>query len=527
MGTYAFKLPDIGEGVVEAEITAWHVAPGDRVEEDQPLADAMTDKATIELTSPVDGVVRTVACEEGEMVAVGAELVVFDVENGASPSAEPETPAEEPDDDVQAARAPGSGPGTTGGSYDFKLPDIGEGVVEAEITAWHVAVGDQVDEDDPLADAMTDKATIELTSPVAGTVVMVAGEEGDTLAVGATLVRFAVEGDGDAAPAEAAASSAPLAPVPVVTPGNRPMADRDAPPPVRGGARPLASPAVRRRAKDAGLDLSAASPTGREGNVTHADLDALETALAAPAIPDPVPGETRLKVIGLRRKIAQSMEASKRTIAHFTYVDEIDVTELEALRKRTNARHANHPDRPKLTVLPFIIRALAQTLADWPQFNAHYMDGSEGYPGGHIAQFADLNLGIATQTDNGLVVPVIQKAQSLSVWQLAEEIARLAGGARDNKLGPADFQGATTTLTSLGPLGGIVTTPVVNKPEVAIFGPNKIRPKLEMRDGDVVERQVMNFSVSCDHRVIDGYDAAQMVQDFKARLQDPMEMFLV
>ncbi|MGB6319125.1 MAG: dihydrolipoamide acetyltransferase family protein, partial [Litorimonas sp.] len=274
------------------------------------------------------------------------------------------------------------------------------------------------------------------------------------------------------------------------------------------------------------LDLSAATPTGRDGNVTQADLDALETALATPAVPDPVEGETRLKVIGLRRKIAQSMSVSKRTIAHFTYVDEIDVTELEALRKRTNAKTAG-TDRPKLTVLPFIIRALAQTLADWPQFNAHYMDGSEGYPGGHIAQFADLNLGIATQTDNGLVVPVIQSAQSLSIWQLADEIARLANGARDNQLGPADFQGATTTLTSLGPLGGIVTTPVVNKPEVAIFGPNKIRPKLEMRDENVVERLVMNFSVSCDHRVIDGYDAAQMIQDLKRRLQDPMELFLL
>ncbi|MGB6229931.1 MAG: dihydrolipoamide acetyltransferase family protein, partial [Litorimonas sp.] len=274
------------------------------------------------------------------------------------------------------------------------------------------------------------------------------------------------------------------------------------------------------------LDLSAAAASGRDGNVTHADLDTLEKALATPAVPDPVPGETRLKVIGLRRKIAQSMEASKRTIAHFTYVDEIDVTELEALRKRTNAKHADDPSRPKLTVLPFIIRALAQAMADWPQFNAHYMDGSEGYPGGHISQFADLNLGLATQTDTGLVVPVIQRAQTLSIWQLAQEIARLANGARDNRLKPSDFQGATTTLTSLGPLGGIVTTPVVNKPEVAIFGPNKIRPKLELRGGEVVERQVMNFSVSADHRVIDGYDAAQMVQDIKRKLQDPVGMFL-
>ncbi|GLQ19761.1 2-oxo acid dehydrogenase subunit E2 [Algimonas porphyrae] len=512
MGTYRFKLPDIGEGVVEAEITAWHVAPGETVEEDQPLADAMTDKATIELTSPVDGVVRTVACEEGEMVAVGADLVVFDTdgeEAEAHPAASADSPSPEP-----AVKAASGGQGT----YDFKLPDIGEGVVEAEITAWHVAVGDSVEEDDPLADAMTDKATIELTSPVSGTVTMVAGDEGDTISVGATLVSFAVEGIGNTEPEPEKPSPAPVAgtsrdvtdkptKAPAIKAEDRPIVNR-----------PLAAPAVRKRARDAGLDLSQARATGSQGQVTHADLDLLETAL------EPAPGETRIKVIGLRRKIAQSMAESKRTIAHFTYVDEIDVTDLEALRKRANAKFADAisaGERPKLTVLPFIIRALAMTLKDWPQFNARYHDDL-----GHISQFSDINLGIATQTDIGLVVPVIQQAQTLSIWDMAREIARLANGARDNQLKPSDFQGATTTLTSLGPLGGIVTTPVVNKPEVAIFGPNKIRPKLELRDGAVVERMVMNFSVSCDHRVIDGYDAASMIQELKARLQDPIEMFL-
>ena len=516
MRTFRFKLPDIGEGVVEAEITAWHVAVGDTVEEDQPIADAMTDKATVELTSPVDGVVRTVACEEGDTLAVGAVLVEFETEG--DDAAEDEAPAEEP--------APAPSP--AGGTYEFKLPDIGEGVVEAEITAWHVAVGDTVDEDDPLADAMTDKATIELTSPVAGIVTEVAGEEGDTVAVGSVLVRFAVEGAGNAAPLDEGPSPAPVAgalskasskdasggdgggQIPATSAGDGAR--------VKDKARPLASPAVRKRARDAGIALRDVTPTGAQGNVTHADLDALESTL------QPADGETRIKVIGLRRKIAQSMEASKRTIAHFTYVDEIDVTELEAFRKRANAKSGE--DKPKLTVLPFIIRALAATLQDWPQFNAHYHDGETGRPGGYISQFSDLNLGLATQTDTGLVVPVIQRAQTLTVWQMADEIARLANGARDNQLKPEDFQGATTTLTSLGPLGGIVTTPVVNKPEVAIFGPNKIRPKLEMRDGEVVERLVMNFSVSADHRVIDGYDAAQMVQDLKARLQDPVLLFL-
>lgn len=519
MGTYRFKLPDIGEGVVEAEITAWHVTPGETVEEDQPLADAMTDKATIELTSPVDGVVRTVACEEGESVAVGADLVVFDIEGGSEEAA-----AEHAADSVPTATPAAAVPTSGSGTYEFKLPDIGEGVVEAEITAWHVKVGDTVEEDDPLADAMTDKATIELTSPVNGTITAVAGDEGDMVAVGATLVQFAVEADGNTEPA--ATSSGP-APAPLAQKPSSDAVQRstkiDPPSRSSGVTRPLASPAVRKRARDAGLDLSAAKATGAAGQITHADLDLLTTAL------EPVEGETRIKVIGLRRVIAQRMQESKRHVAHFTYVDEIDVTEMEEFRKRANSKFANDPTRSKLTVLPFIIRALAATLKDWPQFNALYQDGSEGLNAGggnYISQFSDLNLGIATQTDIGLVVPVLRRAQTLSIWEMSNEIARLANGARDNQLSPADFQGATTTLTSLGPLGGIVTTPVVNRPQVAIFGPNKIRPKLELHNGEVVERKVMNFSVSCDHRVIDGFDAASMIQDLKRRLEDPLEMFL-
>jgi 2-oxoisovalerate dehydrogenase E2 component (dihydrolipoyl transacylase) len=275
----------------------------------------------------------------------------------------------------------------------------------------------------------------------------------------------------------------------------------------------LASPAVRREAKKKGLDLTLAKATGKDGEVTHADLALLEKTFE---IED---GETRIKIIGLRRVIAQRMQEAKRNIPHFTYVEEIDVTELEALRKRANAKKAE--DKPKLTVLPFIIRALAATLKDWPQFNARYMDDA-----GYVSQFSDLNLGIATQTDNGLIVPVLKKAQTLSIWQLAEEITRLAEGARNNKLGTEELTGATTSLTSLGPLGGLVTTPVINRPEVAIFGPNKIRPKLVMDNGEVTERLVMNFSISCDHRVIDGYDAAAMIADMKHLLEDPLFMFL-
>ena len=399
------------------------------------------------------------------------------------------------------------------GEYRFKLPDIGEGVVEAEITAWHVKLGDTVSEDDPLADAMTDKATIELTSPVDGVISMVACEEGEMLAVGADLVVLTVEGEGNV---DAAPETTPQPPIAPTKAPPKPKTSKSKPiskPAPKASGKALASPAVRKRAKAAGLDLTQANASGKDGQVTHADLDLLEKSFV---LQD---DETRIKVIGLRRVIAQRMQESKRHIPHFTYVEEIDVTALEALRKRANNKKSE--DKPKLTVLPFIIRALASTLEDWPQFNARYMDEA-----GYVSQFADLNLGIAAQTDNGLIVPVLKQANRLSIWDMAAQITRLAEGARTNKLSPEDLNGATTTLTSLGPLGGIVTTPVINRPEVAIFGPNKIRRKLFLENGEIEERLVMNFSVSCDHRVIDGYDAARMMQDMKAMLEDPAMMFL-
>jgi len=399
-------------------------------------------------------------------------------------------------------------------SFIFKLPDIGEGVVEAEITAWHVTLGDEVSEDDPIADAMTDKATIELTSPVDGTVSALGCAEGDMLPVGAMLATFKVTGE---TPVEIEQSDTKsLNSKPETSSKKSVQSPQSVPvlPPAVRTEKVLASPAVRRRAREAGLNLNDATPTGASGQVTHIDLDRLEQAL------EPLEGETRVKVIGLRRVIAQRMQEAKRHIPHFTYVDEIDMTALEALRKRANEKASEV--NPKLTVLPFIIRAMALTMRDWPQFNARYDDGA-----GHISQFSQLNLGLATMTDKGLIVPVIKDVGTLSIWDMALEIARLSRGARENKLSTDDLTGATTTLTSLGPLGGIVTTPVINRPEVAIFGPNKIRPHLVLKNGEVTERQVMNFSISCDHRVIDGYDAAAMMQDLKAYLEDPTIMFLI
>ncbi|WP_409433105.1 dihydrolipoamide acetyltransferase family protein [Litorimonas sp. RW-G-Af-16] len=426
------------------------------------------------------------------------------------------------------------------GIYRFKLPDIGEGVVEAEITSWHVKLGDTVEEDQPLADAMTDKATIELTSPVDGVIKTIACEEGDMLAVGADLVVLEIEGDGeddDAEETEAAEAPtpkpAPLENKSTATPPPVPTAPR------RTSDKVQASPAVRKRADAMNIDLADVPHAG--ARIEHSDLDAfllseredakLTSTQSAPAAPPEKPaaakaeshlaeGETRIKVIGLRRVIAQRMQEAKRHIPHFTYVEEIDVTALEAFRARTNEKSADN--KPKLTVLPLIIRALAETLKDWPQFNALYQDEA-----GYVSRFEDINLGIATQTDQGLIVPVLKRAQTLSMWQMANEIARLAEAARTNTLSTEDLKGATTTLTSLGPLGGIVTTPVINRPEVAIFGPNKIRKTLALEDGEIVERKVMNFSISCDHRVIDGYDAAAMMAELRARLEDPARIFLL
>jgi 2-oxoisovalerate dehydrogenase E2 component (dihydrolipoyl transacylase) len=446
------------------------------------------------------------------------------------------------------------------GTYLYKLPDIGEGVVEAEITAWHVAVGDTVSEEDPIADAMTDKATIELTSPVDGVIKSMACEEGDMLAVGAVLVSLEIEGAGnDQGETDVPAVKDKPEPEPKQTAPELALSPAPSPAPkidkpiTRGlsGGKVQASPAVRDRAARLNIDLAVVPTAGPR--VTHADLDAYLTAGApivhtgqdtsssqmqsspalslstssdakrqeTPSSADlALPGETRQKVIGLRRVIATRMAESKRNIPHFTYVEEMDVTALEALRGRMNKLKTE--EKPKLTVLPFIIRALAVTLIDWPQFNARYEDEK-----GYVSRFEDLNLGIAAQTDGGLIVPVLQAAQSKSVWELAIEIARLADAARTNQLSTNDLSGATTTLTSLGPLGGIVTTPVINRPEVAIFGPNKIREKLVLNGGDVTARKVMNFSVSCDHRVIDGYDAAKMMQDLKARIEDPTSIFVL
>ncbi|MBS0499524.1 MAG: 2-oxo acid dehydrogenase subunit E2 [Burkholderiaceae bacterium] len=428
------------------------------------------------------------------------------------------------------------------GIYVIRVPDIGEGIAEVELVAWHVQPGDAVVEDQHLADVMTDKATVEVPSPMHGKVLALGGSPGQVMAVGAELVRLEVEGAGNLkdeekkqapagiSPAPAApvtiATAVPAAPAPAPTPP-APARSPATPPPTRvaraEGERPLAAPSVRRRALDMGVDLRRVHGSGPAGRIEHADLDAFAAGGGQPATAGSPyverHGEEPVPVIGLRRKIAQKMQEAKRRIPHFSYVEEVDVTELEALRAQLNARHG--AQRGKLTLLPLLVRALVLALRDFPQINARYDDEA-----GVVTRFAPVHLGVATQTDGGLMVPVLRHAEALDLWACAAGIARVAEGAKSGKLGRDALAGSTITLTSLGALGGIVSTPVINHPEVAIVGVNRIVERPMLRGGQVVERQLMNLSSSFDHRVVDGMDAARFIQAVRALLETPALLFV-
>jgi 2-oxoisovalerate dehydrogenase E2 component (dihydrolipoyl transacylase) len=421
--------------------------------------------------------------------------------------------------------------------FNFRLPDIGEGIAEAEIVAWHVKVGDRIEEDANLADMMTDKATVEMESPVSGTVIEVAGDVGDMIAIGATLA--VIEVDGEESEAEAveeridAETPDASAPSPLRDEGrgegrseHRTEARTEAPLPLTPALLPekegektvLASPAVRARAVDLGIDLSHVKPS-EDGRLRHADLDAYLRYSTGQGfgVPAPARPDEAIKVIGMRRRIAENMAASKRHIPHFTYVEEIDVTALEAMRADLNA---NRGDKPKLTMLPLLIVALCKAVPGFPMINARYDDEA-----GIVTRSGAVHLGMATQTEAGLMVPVIRDAQAKNVWQLAREIVRLADAARSGKATSAELTGGTLTVTSLGALGGIATTPVINRPEVAIVGPNRVIERPVIRDGEIAVAKLMNLSISCDHRVVDGWDAASFVQAVRKLLETPVLLF--
>ncbi|WP_380785439.1 dihydrolipoamide acetyltransferase family protein [Sphingomonas sp. R86521] len=458
MARFTFKLPDIGEGISEAEIVAWHVAIGDRVEEDQGLADMMTDKATVEMESPVSGVVIELAGEVGDQVSIGAALVVIETDAVVADDAE---------------------------------------VVAAPLTPAQVETAEQYEAENPGVEEV----------------------------VGATPSPLRGEGRGEGQPQAETPATAPTphpSPLPAGEKEQKPSAT-----PAIGAeqkAHALASPAVRARARDLGIDL--ASVKTDADRVRHSDLDAYLRYGSGEGYHAPNASRARadvpVKVIGMRRRIAENMAASKRAIPHFTYVDEIDVTALEAMRADLNA---NRGGRPKLTMLPLMMVAICKTIPDFPMMNARYDDEA-----GIVTRHGQVHMGMAAQTDAGLTVPVIRDAQDRNVWQLATEITRLAEAARAGKLVPNEMGGGTITVTSLGPLGGIATTPVINRPEVAIIGPNKIVERPVFRDNgrggdDIIRAKLMNLSISCDHRVVDGWDAASFVQGLKKYLETPVLLF--
>jgi 2-oxoisovalerate dehydrogenase E2 component (dihydrolipoyl transacylase) len=406
--------------------------------------------------------------------------------------------------------------------YEFKLPDLGEGMVESEIGEWFIKVGDQVTEEDAVCTMMTDKAAVELSSPVSGKVIRLAGEPGDIVAVGAAVVVFETDAK------SAAASTAPATPPPENVGGpsgpKKPAVDMEDAAPVTD--RVMTSPAVRRRAKEAGIELQNVPGTGAGGRITRKDFEAYVGGsvaavggASAPVAAKAAPTTKEIKVIGLRRIIAERMATATREIPHFTYVEEIDITELEALRKHLNSKNADPAQR--LTPLPFLGLALIRALREFPQCNTTY-DKDRNI----LIQHGPVHLGVATQTNDGLKVPVVHNADALSLQQLAGEIRRVSEAARDNSITRNELSGSTITITSLGKLGGIVSTPVINQPEVGIIAVNRAVERPVVLNGQVDIRLMMNLSSSFDHRFVDGYDAAAMIQRIREMLEHPAMIFL-
>ena len=403
--------------------------------------------------------------------------------------------------------------------FVFKLPDLGEGTVEAEIAEWMVRVGDKVLEEDPVCAMLTDKAAVELPAPVSGTIVSLAGEEGDTVAVGSPLIVFETSEQAQTGP-DAGDTAQDVEETPVAD--VEPAAPSEAPEPAAATGKVATSPSIRARAREAGVDLTQVPGTGPRGRILKSDFETFLASGEAPALvaaPAKRSGTTEIKVIGLRRKIAERMAKSASEIPHFTYVEEVDVTALESLRQHLNSKKAE--GEAKLTPLAFLGMALARVLREFPQCNALYDDSRNV-----VVRHEAVHLGIASQTDDGLKVPVVKNAEALSLEQMANEIRRVSTAARDNSASRDELSGSTITITSLGKLGGIVSTPVINQPEVAIIGVNRAVDRPVVIDGRVEVRTMMNLSSSFDHRFVDGYDAAAMIQKLKDLLEQPATIFI-
>ncbi len=604
MAALEFKLPDIGEGIAEGEIVKWLVKEGDVVKEHQAIVEVMTDKATVEIPSPAPGTITALKAKEGATVPVGSVIFTLDTaaaaKNGASakpapaasgsaapapatpapatkgtqPIAEPAKPASKSGEGhatptsggkptntttpvsagADGGKASSSGAPAAGGkTIEFKLPDIGEGIAEGEIVKWLVKAGDSVKEHQAIVEVMTDKATVEVPAPAAGTITELLAKEGATVPVGTVIYKLATAGAAPAAaPAPAAsakATSSQAAPARAAAPAERVGASSgsaSSSSASNGSARVssadskvLAVPSARRVARELGIDLGSVPATGRGGIVRRADVEAFAQSSAgtgssstesapaksaptsAPRTPVGVPAgerETRIPFRGVRRKISEAMVRSKFTAAHFTVVEELDVTEL--VRLRETAKSLGQEQGIKVTYMPFIMKATALALAKYPMLNAHLDEKTE-----EIVQFGYVNLGIAMDTDNGLIVPVVKEVQAKGILQLAVELGELAERTKQGKVKPDDLRGSTFSITNAGNIGGIMATPIINFPDVAILGVHRLMKRpgvVETPQGDKIEvRQYMNLSCSVDHRLADGADGARFLVYMKRLLENP------
>ncbi|HEX8654094.1 MAG TPA: dihydrolipoamide acetyltransferase family protein [Allosphingosinicella sp.] len=488
MARFEFKLPDIGEGIAEAEIVAWHVHVGDRVEEDQQLADMMTDKATVEMESPVAGTVLEVAGAVGDQIPIGSVLVVIETEGAASQEGDQTDGSGARTDDVPLAD--GMVDATAGLEAAVPSTDV-EANERRETGERRRGDRRQAPRDDD------DRRQGEWRAK--------AGKGGGAVTSAGEAVGFNPQPDPPKDKGSLVADAGDLV-------GLNPQPE----PPGKDKLHVLASPAVRARARDLGIDLSQVKTSG--DRIRHSDLDAylLYSGGGVSRGGGARRQDETVKVVGLRRRIAENMQEAKRRIPHFTLVEEFDVTALEQTRAMMNADRGGNP---KLTLLPYLITAMARTLADYPQLNTLYDDDANV-----LTRSGAVHMGMATQTPNGLMVPVIRNADRLGIWDIAREILRLSEAARTGKAAREELSGSTITISSLGPMGGIASTPVINRPEVAIVAVNKVEDKVVPIEGELEIRKRMNLSLSCDHRVVDGWDAASFLQDLKKLIENPLKL---
>lgn len=535
------KLPELGEGVTEGELVKWLVKPGDSVKADQPIAEVMTDKATVEVPTPMAGTVKDLKFKPGQVVKVDSVMITLEagpaavapVKTAAAPAVAT-TPA-------AASPTPGPTPGPNGAVTSIKLPELGEGVTEGELVKWLVKPGESVKADQPIAEVMTDKATVEVPTPLSGTVKELKFKAGDVVKVDSVMITLAGAGAAAPQPVRAVPPAPMAAQIPPQAAASIAGPQGAIHPPV-ADSRVLATPATRRLAREVGVDINALSGTGLAGRVTREDvLGAKGTTptmgagatRAGAAIPATAPGlqiprpaypagtgpEERVPLIGIRRKIAENMQKSKAIIPHFTLMDEANVTDLVALRE--SLKGFAEKNGTKITYLPIVMKAMIATIREFPMFNASIDDAAS-----EIVYKKYFNIGFAADTPNGLVVPVIKNADQKTIVELSREILDLSQRARDGKLKAEEMKGACISITNIGSIGGTYATPVINHPEVAILGMYKIDEKPVIRNGQLAAIKVMNFTITADHRLIDGAVAARFLKSFLERIENPGRLMM-